>query len=87
VPEVGDRVRVQSTKLGQVVREGVVTGVVGHFLQVQWSTGEKSTFMPGPGSVTVTSKVRGGKKAGPKKAPPTKKPVKKAAAKKATRKK
>ena len=62
MPEVGDRVRVQSTKLGQVVREGVVTGVVGHLLRVQWSTGEESTFTPGPGSVTVIGKTRAGTK-------------------------
>ena len=58
MPEVGDRVRVESTKLGQAVREGVVTGVVGHLLRVQWSAGEESTFMPGPGSVRVVGKVR-----------------------------
>jgi hypothetical protein len=65
--EAGDRVRVQSQKLGQAVREGVVTGVAGHMLRVRWSTGEESTFMPGPGAVTVVGKVRATKKAPGKK--------------------
>jgi hypothetical protein len=56
--EVGDRVRVQSRKLGQAVREGVVTDVRGHLLRVRWSTGEESMFTPGPGSISVVGKVR-----------------------------
>jgi len=85
MPEVGDRVRVQSRKLGQAVREGVVTGVVGHLLRVEWSTGEESTFMPGPGSVTVIGKgrARGSKKT--TRAAPAKKSVKAAGDKKAAK--
>jgi Domain of unknown function (DUF1918) len=60
MPEVGDRVRVESRKLGEAVREGIVTDVIGHLLRVRWSTGEESTFTPGPGSLTVVGKVRGG---------------------------
>jgi len=56
MPEVGDRVRVSSTKIGQAMREGVVTQVLGHLLRVQWSTGEESTFTPGPGSLTVVGR-------------------------------
>ena len=84
MPEVGDRVRVESRKLGQAVREGVVTGVVGHMLRVEWSTGEESTFMPGPGAVTVVGKVRVSKKPSGKKAAS---PVKTTAAKKVAKKK
>jgi Domain of unknown function (DUF1918) len=58
MPNVGDRVRVESRKLGQAVREGVVTEVLGHLLRVRWSTGEESTFTPGPGSVTVVGRTR-----------------------------
>jgi Domain of unknown function (DUF1918) len=58
MPEVGDRVRVESSKVGQAVREGVVTEVLGHLLRVRWSSGEESTFTPGPGSVTVIGKTR-----------------------------
>jgi hypothetical protein len=59
MPEVGDRVRVESTKVGQARREGVVTGVVGRLLRIKWSTGEESTVVPGPGAVAVIGKVRG----------------------------
>jgi len=62
MPEVGDRVRVRPTKIGQTVREGVVTQVLGHLLRVQWSTGEESTFTPGPGSLTVVGRSRSASK-------------------------
>jgi hypothetical protein len=58
MPSVGDRVRVASTKVGQVVRIGVVTGVVGRLLRIRWSTGEESSVIPGPGSVTVVGKAK-----------------------------
>jgi len=74
---------VESTKVGQTPREGVVTGVVGHLLRIKWSTGEESTVVPGPGSVAVIGKVR---KSGGKKAAAQSKPVKSATpAKKAKR--
>lgn len=53
MPEVGDRVRVESTKVGQAPRDGVVMGVVGRLLRIKWSTGEESTVVPGPGAVAV----------------------------------
>jgi hypothetical protein len=62
MPEVGDRVRVRSTKMGQAVREGMVTQVMGGLLRVQWSTGEESTFTPGPGSLTVVGRKRAASK-------------------------
>jgi len=58
MPTVGDRVRVESTKIGQAPRDGVVTGVIGSLLRIQWSTGEESTVVPGPGAVAVVGKVR-----------------------------
>jgi hypothetical protein len=58
MPEVGDQVRVESTKVGQAPRDGVVTGVVGRLLRIKWSTGEESTVVPGPGAVAVIGKVR-----------------------------
>jgi len=58
MPDVGDRVRIQSTKVGQAVRDGVVTGVAGQLLTVKWVTGEESTFVPGPGSMRVVGKAR-----------------------------
>jgi hypothetical protein len=91
MPEVGDRVRVESGKIGQAVREGVVTDVLGQLLRVRWSTGEESTFTPGPGSLTVVGRVRvrASKTTSSKKgsAESTKKTAKKATANKAVPKK
>jgi hypothetical protein len=81
MPVVGDRVLVQSTKVGQAERDGVVTGAVGRLLTVKWSTGEESTFAPGPGAVAVVGRVRKSaskKAAAPAKASKATKPVKKA---------
>ena len=88
MPEVGDRVRVESRKLGQAVREGVVTEVLGHLLRVRWSTGEESTFTPGPGSVSVVgrSRARASKKAPSKKAAASSKKAAKTGNNKTTRK-
>ena len=88
MPEVGDRVRVESSKVGQTVREGVVTDVVGQLLRVRWSSGEESTFTPGPGSVTVVGRTRvtPRKKVTSKKAAASKKKKATAGNKKATKK-
>jgi len=74
MPSVCDRVRVASTKVGQVVRIGTLTGVVGRLLHIRWST-----ISPGPGPVAVVGKV---KASSSKKAPAksTKAPAKKAVA-------
>jgi hypothetical protein len=91
MPEVGDRVRVESGKIGQAGRDGVVTDVLGQLLRVRWSTGEESTFTPGPGSLTVVGRVRAraSKTTSSKKrsAEAAKKTAKKATAKKAVPKK
>ena len=75
MPDIGDRVRVQSTKVGQADRDGVVTGVAGRLLTVMWVTGEESTFVPGPGSMRVIGKAR--KSSAKKEAAPAKKTTKK----------
>ena len=59
MPDVGDRVRVASTKVGQAPRDGVVTGVIGQLVRIKWSTGEESTIIPGPGAIAIVGKVRG----------------------------
>ena len=56
--DVGDRVRVLSTKAGQVPRDGVVMAVSGRLLRVKWSTGEESSFIPGAGSLAIIGKAR-----------------------------
>jgi len=59
VPRIGDRVQLESTKVGQVPRDGVVTGVDGALLRIEWSTGEESSLVPGAGSITVVGRVSG----------------------------
>jgi Domain of unknown function (DUF1918) len=58
MPDVGDRVRVASMKVGQMPRDGVVIDVTGHLLRIRWSTGEESNIVPGPGAVAVIGKRR-----------------------------
>ncbi len=58
MPVTGDRVRVASTKVDQVPRDGVVTGVIGQMLRIKWSTGEESMVVPGPGAFAVIGKAR-----------------------------
>ena len=58
MPAVGDKVRVLPNKAGQPPREGVVTAVSGTMLRIKWSTGEETSFIPGPGAVTVLGRVR-----------------------------
>jgi hypothetical protein len=60
--DIGDRVQVASTKVGQDPRDGVVTGVIGSLLRVKWSTGEESTFAPQMGSLSVIGRDRSGSK-------------------------
>ena len=59
MPSIGDRVRFESTKVGQVPRDGVVTGVDGELLHIEWSTGGESFLVPGAGSITIVGKVSG----------------------------
>ena len=84
MPDVGDRVRVASTKVDQAPRDGVVTGVTGQLLRIRWSTGEESTLVPGPGSVAVIGKAKsspGRKASAPAKAAKAKKSAKNVAKK------
>jgi hypothetical protein len=72
---VGDRIQVPSKRVGQLPREGVVIGVTGAMLRVQWSGGEESAITPSMGSLIVVGKVKVGVKKG---APATRAPAKKA---------
>jgi phage protein D len=78
VPTIGDGVRFESTKVGQVPRDGVVTGVDGELLHIEWSTGGESSLVPGAGSITIVGKVSGKSAA--------KRTIKKRAARKAAKK-
>ena len=53
MPDVGDQIQVMGTKVDQPTRSGVVTDVRGRMVTVQWTTGDRSVFVPGPGTVTV----------------------------------
>jgi hypothetical protein len=52
--EVGDRVLVESEKVGSVTRSGVVTAVEGRLITVRWDAGSQSVFVPSAGSLHVT---------------------------------
>ncbi|TML62892.1 MAG: DUF1918 domain-containing protein [Actinobacteria bacterium] len=56
MPKVGDRVRLASRKVGQDPRAGVITGVRGQMISVRWSSGEESSIVPGPGTLTVVGR-------------------------------
>ena len=53
---IGDRVRVESAKAPP--REGVVTAVAGPMLRMQWASGQESTLVPAPGSLTVLGRAK-----------------------------
>jgi hypothetical protein len=44
--EVGDRVVVESEKVGTVTRGGVVMAVEGRLIAVRWDSGSESVFIP-----------------------------------------
>jgi len=52
--EVGDRVLVESEKVGSVTRGGVITAVEGRLITVRWDSGSESVFVPSAGSLRVT---------------------------------
>jgi len=52
--EVGDRVLVESEKVGAATRSGVVADVDGSLITVRWDTGSSSTFVPSAGCLQVT---------------------------------
>src|SRR3954467_4659680 len=86
--KVGDVVEIVGRKLGEATREGTVVAVSGALLRIRWASGEESSLIPGPGTMSV---MGGGSGSAPasKKATPAKKakvPAKKAKApaKKAT---
>lgn len=59
MPAVGDQIELAATKVGQVPRRGVVTDVRGNMLRVRWPSGEESSLVPGPGTLSVVGRTRG----------------------------
>jgi hypothetical protein len=53
VVNVGDRIVVESEKVGVPPRRGVVTGLSGTLLTVLWENGQESRFVPSAGSLSV----------------------------------
>ena len=49
--EVGDRIRLSSMKGAD--REGLVTAVTGSLVRVRWPSGEETTVVPAPGTLSV----------------------------------
>ena len=49
--EVGDRIRLSSMKGPD--REGLVTAVTGSLVRVRWPSGEETTVVPAPGTLSV----------------------------------
>jgi len=57
VVNAGDRVEVESERVGHLPRTGVVTGVRGALVTVRWDDGHDSTFAPLAGSMRVTRRA------------------------------
>lgn len=55
--KTGDRIRLSSTKGPN--REGVVTAVTGSLLRLRWPSGEETTVVPAPGTLTVLTAGEG----------------------------
>ena len=51
--QVGDRVVLESEKVGQQSHTGVITGTHGRLLHVRWDSGKESSFIPSAGSLQV----------------------------------
>jgi hypothetical protein len=52
--KVGDRVLVESEKVGSATRSGLVTAVDDRLITVRWDSGSESVFVPGAGCLQVT---------------------------------
>jgi uncharacterized protein DUF1918 len=61
VGRVGDRVTLESERIGQAAREGEILEVLGagegvHY-RVRWEDGHESTFFPSVGSIAIVPKA------------------------------
>ena len=56
--EVGDEIELSTRKVGQAPRTGTVIAVRGRLVTVRWPTGEQSTLVPSPGTLSVVRPVR-----------------------------
>jgi Domain of unknown function (DUF1918) len=51
--EVGNRIAVESEKVGVEPRAGTVVGVQGSLMNVRWDDGQESSFIPSAGSMML----------------------------------
>jgi hypothetical protein len=58
--QVGDRIVLESEKVGQPSQTGVVTGTQGQLLHVRWDSGKESSFIPSAGSLQVVGRTSEG---------------------------
>jgi len=56
----GDRVQIESEKVGSVTRTGTVTSVDGRMITVRWDTGGQSVFVPSAGCLHVIGREASG---------------------------
>src|SRR5205823_926258 len=67
--EVGDEIELSTKKVGHAPRTGTVIAVRERLVTVRWPTGEQSTLVPSPGTLSV---VRSAKRKKAKTKPSTK---------------
>jgi hypothetical protein len=53
--KVGDRIEIESERVGQPPRPGLVTGVKGHLITIRWEDGRESSLMPQAGSLRIVA--------------------------------
>jgi hypothetical protein len=51
--EVGDEIELSTKKVGQAPRTGTVIAARERLVTVRWPTGEQSTLVPSPGTLSV----------------------------------
>lgn len=56
--EVGDEIELATKKVGHAPRTGTVIAVRDSFVTVRWPSGEQSTLVPSPGTLSVVRPVR-----------------------------
>ena len=55
--EVGDEIELSTKNVGQAPRTGTVIAVRERLVTVRWPTGEQSTLVPSPGTLSVVRPV------------------------------
>jgi hypothetical protein len=56
--KVKDRIEVESEKVGEPSRTGVVTEVTGSLVRIRWDNGSETSMVPGPGALRVVGRAK-----------------------------